>query len=44
MSETERHLALRGTRPALPCFLGGVRTVTGSRFLIESAHARLLLD
>ncbi|MFD7557396.1 MBL fold metallo-hydrolase RNA specificity domain-containing protein [Streptomyces sp. NPDC059835] len=32
------------TRPALLRFLGGVRTVTGSKFLIESDHARVLVD
>lgn len=31
-------------RPALLRFLGGVRTVTGSKFLIESDHARILVD
>ncbi|MEU6732655.1 MBL fold metallo-hydrolase [Streptomyces physcomitrii] len=31
-------------RPALLSFLGGVGTVTGSKFLIESDHARILLD
>ncbi|MFD6936593.1 hypothetical protein ACFWAP_10630 [Streptomyces goshikiensis] len=33
-----------GSRPALLRFLGGVRTVTGSTFLIESDHARILVD
>ncbi|MFF7295463.1 MBL fold metallo-hydrolase RNA specificity domain-containing protein [Streptomyces sp. NPDC008265] len=32
------------TRPALLRFLGGVRTVTGSKFLVESDHARILVD
>ncbi|WP_314245193.1 MBL fold metallo-hydrolase RNA specificity domain-containing protein [Streptomyces kutzneri] len=32
------------SRPALLRFLGGVRTVTGSKFLIESDHARILVD
>ncbi|MFJ3519316.1 MBL fold metallo-hydrolase [Streptomyces sp. NPDC090131] len=32
------------SRPALLRFLGGVRTVTGSKFLVESNHARLLVD
>ncbi|GAA1555120.1 MBL fold metallo-hydrolase [Streptomyces globosus] len=31
-------------RPALLTFLGGVRTVTGSKFLVESDHARILVD
>ncbi|WP_232543884.1 MBL fold metallo-hydrolase [Streptomyces buecherae] len=31
-------------RPALLTFLGGVGTVTGSRFLLESDHARVLID
>ncbi|MFB7368872.1 MBL fold metallo-hydrolase RNA specificity domain-containing protein [Streptomyces sp. NPDC056222] len=31
-------------RPALLSFLGGVGTVTGSKFLVESDHARILLD
>ncbi|WP_301364454.1 hypothetical protein [Streptomyces xanthophaeus] len=31
-------------RPALLRFLGGVRTVTGSKFLVESGHARILVD
>ncbi|SFY05727.1 MBL fold metallo-hydrolase [Streptomyces atratus] len=44
MSEAEAHLAAPRTRPALLRFLGGVRTVTGSKFLIESDHARILLD
>ncbi|MER6779076.1 MULTISPECIES: MBL fold metallo-hydrolase [unclassified Streptomyces] len=30
--------------PALLRFLGGVRTVTGSKFLVESDHARILVD
>ncbi|MFD0268240.1 MBL fold metallo-hydrolase [Streptomyces sp. NPDC127106] len=32
------------TRPALLSFLGGVRTVTGSKFLVERDHARILVD
>ncbi|WP_031077865.1 MBL fold metallo-hydrolase [Streptomyces sp. NRRL S-118] len=28
----------------MPTFLGGVGTVTGSRFLLWSDHARVLLD
>ncbi|MEV0743166.1 MBL fold metallo-hydrolase [Streptomyces sp. NPDC050549] len=32
------------TRPALLTFLGGVGTVTGSKFLVESDHARVLVD
>lgn len=31
-------------RPALLTFLGAVRTVTGSKFLVESDHARILVD
>ncbi|MEV0451687.1 MBL fold metallo-hydrolase [Streptomyces sp. NPDC050600] len=31
-------------RPALLSFLGGVGTVTGSKFLVESDRARILLD
>ncbi|WP_415953206.1 MBL fold metallo-hydrolase RNA specificity domain-containing protein [Streptomyces sp. KLOTTS4A1] len=31
-------------RPALLRFLGGVGTVTGSKFLVESDHARVLVD
>ncbi|MEU6849424.1 MBL fold metallo-hydrolase [Actinacidiphila alni] len=31
-------------RPALLSFLGGVRTVTGSKFLVENDHARILVD
>ncbi|MEV5159412.1 MBL fold metallo-hydrolase [Streptomyces sp. NPDC053728] len=31
-------------RPALLSFLGGVRTVTGSKFLVESDRARILVD
>ncbi|MFI7413437.1 MBL fold metallo-hydrolase RNA specificity domain-containing protein [Streptomyces sp. NPDC049627] len=31
-------------RPALLTFLGGVGTVTGSKFLVESDHARVLID
>ncbi|MFI1566537.1 MBL fold metallo-hydrolase RNA specificity domain-containing protein [Streptomyces sp. NPDC020490] len=31
-------------RPALLSFLGGVGTVTGSKFLVESDHARVLVD
>ncbi|MGZ9934987.1 MBL fold metallo-hydrolase RNA specificity domain-containing protein [Streptomyces sp. NC-S4] len=32
------------SRPALLRFLGGVRTVTGSKFLVESDHVRVLVD
>lgn len=32
------------TRPGLLTFLGGVGTVTGSKFLVETDHARLLVD
>ncbi|MGW0627062.1 hypothetical protein [Streptomyces sp. NPDC002758] len=31
-------------RPALLTFLGGVGTVTSSKFLVESDHARVLVD
>lgn len=31
-------------RSALLTFLGGVGTVTGSKFLVESDHARVLVD
>ncbi|MFI1148108.1 MULTISPECIES: hypothetical protein [Streptomyces] len=31
-------------RPALRRFLGGLRTVTGSEFLVESDHARIPVD
>ncbi|MGW4229481.1 MBL fold metallo-hydrolase [Streptomyces sp. NPDC004980] len=31
-------------RPALLSFLGGVRTVTSSKFLVESDRARILVD
>ncbi|MCX4672990.1 MBL fold metallo-hydrolase, partial [Streptomyces sp. NBC_01381] len=31
-------------RPALLTFLGGVGTVTGSKFLVESDHARIMVD
>lgn len=44
MSEAEPHLAEPRTRPARLRLLGGVRTVTGSEFLIESDHCRILLD
>ena len=32
------------SRPALLTFLGAVGTVTGSKFLVESDHARVLVD
>ncbi|MEU4498931.1 MBL fold metallo-hydrolase [Streptomyces sp. NPDC023998] len=32
------------SRPSLLTFLGGVGTVTGSKFLVESDHARILVD
>ncbi|MFB6941399.1 MULTISPECIES: MBL fold metallo-hydrolase RNA specificity domain-containing protein [unclassified Streptomyces] len=44
MSETNPGRAAPASRPALLRFLGGVRTVTGSKFLIESDHARILLE
>ncbi|WP_426404595.1 hypothetical protein ACN9M0_31365 [Streptomyces sp. R-07] len=31
-------------RPALRGYLGGVGTVTGSKFLVESDHVRILVD
>ncbi|MEV8099029.1 MBL fold metallo-hydrolase [Kitasatospora sp. NPDC085879] len=31
-------------RPGLLTFLGGVSTVTGSKFLVETDHARLMVD
>ncbi|MGW6692087.1 MBL fold metallo-hydrolase [Streptomyces sp. NPDC054961] len=37
-------LTTASTRPALLRLLGGVRTVTGSKFLVESDHARSLVD
>ncbi|MEU2232490.1 MBL fold metallo-hydrolase [Streptomyces vietnamensis] len=36
--------ALTAPRPALLGFLGGVGTVTGSKFLVESDRARILVD
>ncbi|WP_244304022.1 MBL fold metallo-hydrolase RNA specificity domain-containing protein [Streptomyces lydicus] len=36
--------SVRRARPALLTFLGGVGTVTGSKFLVESDHARVLID
>ncbi|WP_369148559.1 MBL fold metallo-hydrolase RNA specificity domain-containing protein [Streptomyces sp. R44] len=44
MSETAPNPAPTASRPALLSFLGGVGTVTGSKFLVESDHARILLD
>ncbi|CAM5673834.1 MBL fold metallo-hydrolase [Streptomyces tanashiensis] len=44
MSEAARNPAPPAPRPALLSFLGGVGTVTGSKFLVESDHARILLD
>lgn len=44
MSETAPAATPPHLRPALLRFLGGVRTVTGSKFLIESDHARILVD
>ncbi|MFE7464473.1 MBL fold metallo-hydrolase RNA specificity domain-containing protein [Streptomyces sp. NPDC057499] len=44
MSEAETQVPVSGPRPALLRFLGGVRTVTGSKFLVESDHVRILLD
>ncbi|MCY0927995.1 hypothetical protein OTB20_17675 [Streptomyces sp. H27-H1] len=42
MSETALRPA--APRPALLRFLGGVRAVTASRFLVESDDARILVD
>lgn len=44
MFDTDSGPATPSSRPALLRFLGGVRTVTGSKFLIESDHARVLLE
>ncbi|MGW7456293.1 MBL fold metallo-hydrolase RNA specificity domain-containing protein [Streptomyces sp. NPDC054797] len=44
MSETAPSPATAASRPALLRFLGGVRTVTGSKFLVESDHTRILVD
>ncbi|MFF0431481.1 hypothetical protein ACFYU9_04510 [Streptomyces sp. NPDC004327] len=46
MSEAARHPApaAEAARPALLTFLGGVGTVTGSTFLVESDDARVLVD
>ncbi|MGW7456361.1 MBL fold metallo-hydrolase RNA specificity domain-containing protein [Streptomyces sp. NPDC054797] len=44
MAETAPTTAPSSSRPALLRFLGGVRTVTGSKFLVESDHARILVD
>lgn len=44
MSEAAPNQVPAAPRPALLSFLGGVGTVTGSKFLVESDHARILLD
>ncbi|MCY0939761.1 MBL fold metallo-hydrolase RNA specificity domain-containing protein [Streptomyces antarcticus] len=44
MAETAPTTVSSSSRPALLRFLGGVRTVTGSKFLVESDHARILVD
>ncbi|MFF4425630.1 MBL fold metallo-hydrolase RNA specificity domain-containing protein [Streptomyces sp. NPDC001549] len=44
MSETAQRPATASPRPALLRLLGAVRTVTGSKFLVESDHARILVD
>ncbi|WP_051804248.1 MBL fold metallo-hydrolase RNA specificity domain-containing protein [Streptomyces griseus] len=44
MSEAAAHAVPSVPRPALLSFLGGVGTVTGSKFLVESDHARILVD
>ncbi|WP_413751987.1 universal stress protein [Streptomyces sp. R-74717] len=43
MFGTDSAPAAPASRPALLRFLGGVQAVTGSKFLIESDHARVLL-
>ncbi|MFI5662562.1 MBL fold metallo-hydrolase RNA specificity domain-containing protein [Streptomyces sp. NPDC051684] len=35
---------MSGPRPQLLTFLGGVGTVTGSKYLVESDHSRILID
>ncbi|MER6098610.1 MBL fold metallo-hydrolase [Streptomyces sp. NPDC001728] len=44
MTEAAPNAPRSTPRPALLSFLGGVGTVTGSKFLVESDHARILLD
>nr|WSX48497.1 MBL fold metallo-hydrolase [Streptomyces sp. NBC_00974] len=44
MSETAPRPAVTSPRPALLRLLGAVRTVTGSKFLVESDHTRVLVD
>ncbi|MEU5217346.1 MBL fold metallo-hydrolase [Streptomyces sp. NPDC020807] len=44
MSEATALTSPAPPRPALLSFLGGVGTVTGSKFLVESDHARILVD
>ncbi|MFM9373588.1 MBL fold metallo-hydrolase RNA specificity domain-containing protein [Streptomyces sp. Da 82-17] len=44
MSEAAPSAVPGAPRPALLSFLGGVGTVTGSKFLVESDHARILVD
>ncbi|MFE0646996.1 MBL fold metallo-hydrolase RNA specificity domain-containing protein [Streptomyces sp. NPDC059534] len=44
MSEAAPDPARPVPRPALLSFLGGVGTVTGSKFLVESDRARILVD
>ncbi|MET9885636.1 MBL fold metallo-hydrolase [Streptomyces sp. NPDC006430] len=44
MTRTPPGATPSSSRPALLRFLGGVRTVTGSKFLVESDHARILVD
>ncbi|MFD3960472.1 MULTISPECIES: MBL fold metallo-hydrolase RNA specificity domain-containing protein [Streptomyces] len=43
-SEPAPHAARAPARPALLTLLGGVGTVTGSKFLVESDHARVLVE
>ncbi|WP_412078685.1 MBL fold metallo-hydrolase RNA specificity domain-containing protein [Streptomyces xanthophaeus] len=44
MAQTAPVVVPSSSRPALLRLLGGVRTVTGSKFLVESDHARILVD
>ncbi|MET8703515.1 MBL fold metallo-hydrolase [Kitasatospora sp. NPDC004723] len=41
---TDTGTPLPQPRPGLLTFLGGVGTVTGSKFLVETDHARLMID
>ncbi|PYC87329.1 MBL fold metallo-hydrolase [Streptomyces tateyamensis] len=44
VSPTAQHKRAPRSRPGRLTFLGGVGTVTGSKFLVETEHARVLLD